>query len=640
MDREIVLKRTLSRLQIRLNKESSGTKKEKEIFTGKLSDNFSKLVTPLSKLYGDHLDFYIFLEDLVIRVYKSWLKRDKNLKELDESREIKQDWFKSEKMIGAVCYVDLFAEDLKGLENRIDYLKSLGITYLHLMPLFKSPKEENDGGYAVSSYRKVDKNIGTTNELKSLILKLRKNGISLALDFVNNHTSDEHIWAKKAKKGDPFYKEFYHFFPDREEPDQYQKHLRDIFPEIRKGCFTQLKETGEWVWTTFHSYQWDLNYKNPEVFISMAEEMLYLGNLGVEILRLDAVPFTWKKKGTNCENLPEAHYLIEAFNAVTKIAAPALIFKSEAIVHPDEVKAYIDQDKCQISYNPGLMALLWEALATRKVDLLKKFIDKRFVLDQKTAWVNYVRSHDDIGWTFSDEDAAELGINAHDHRNFLNKFYSGDFEGSFSKGMKFQHNPVNNDMRICGTTASLSGLELGIENSDKGQVNDAVNRIELLYGIAMSIGGIPLLYLGDELGALNDYSFQDCKSKKEDTRWVHRVKYDEKAYALSKKEGTIQGLLSNKIKHLMQLRTKHPSFGSENIEVVETGNQHVLAFLKKTQSESVVVLANFSEDEYEISTNNLPSLKSAKELLSNRKMIESDKMSIPGYGLFWIKLAD
>ena len=340
--------------------------------------------------------------------------------------------------------------------------------------------------------------------------------------------------GRARQEGDEEYLDFYHIFPDREMPDAYERNLREIFPDEHSGAFTffpDLFKEGGWVWTTFHSYQWDLNYANPAVLNRMAEEMLFLANQGVEVIRLDAVAFLWKELGTNCENLPGAHQLIQAFNTVARIASPSLLFKSEAIVHPDEVVKYISPDECQISYNPLLMALLWNTLATRKVDLLSQALAARFKIHPETAWVNYIRVHDDIGWTFSDEDAAILGINGADHRRFLNEFYRGRFPGSFSRGLPFQENPVTGDCRISGTCASLAGLEKALKEEGTPEVELAIKRILLIHGMILTAGGIPLLYLGDEIGTLNDYSYQDDPAHKQDSRWVHRVKANSELYA-------------------------------------------------------------------------------------------------------------
>ena len=405
-------------------------------------------------------------------------------------------------MLGGIAYVDRFAGNLEGVRAKVPYFKELGLTYLHLMPLFKCPEGNSDGGYAVSSYRDVNPHLGTMAQLRELAHGLRANGISLCLDFIFNHTSDEHEWAQKALAGDETHRKYFHILP-RHEADEYDRSLREIFPDQHPGAFTPLSrwlkpssskpgpESGierqdsadeEWVWTTFNSFQWDLNYANPDVFNAMAEEMLFIANIGVEVLRMDAVAFIWKQLGTVCENLPEAHTLIQAFNAIARIAAPALLFKSEAIVHPDDVAKYIRPDECQISYNPLLMALLWNTLATRQVNLLAQAIRTRSTIHVDCAWVNYVRCHDDIGWTFSDEDAAQFHINGYEHRRFLNQFYTGRFEGSFAKGLPFQENLKTGDCRISGMGASLAGLEQALERGDSLLIDHAIRRILLIHG--------------------------------------------------------------------------------------------------------------------------------------------------------------
>jgi glycosidase len=522
------------------------------------------------------------------------------LKRLDHSRQADPGWFQSEQQLGGVCYVDLFAGNLQGIRKRIPYFKELGLTYLHLMPLFKVPLGENDGGYAVSSYREVDPRLGSMAELTALAGELRQQGISLVLDFIFNHTSDEHEWARRAQAGELEYQEYYRMFPNRTLPDAYEANLREIFPDEHPGAFTYRSELNQWVWTTFHSYQWDLNYENPAVFNRMAEELLHLANAGVEVLRLDAVAFIWKKLGTSCENLPEAHMLIQAFNAVTSIAAPAMIFKSEAIVHPDDVVRYISPYECQISYNPLLMALLWNTLATRDTRLLALSMALRFKLQPQCAWVNYVRCHDDIGWTFSDEDAAQLYINGYDHRRFLNQFYTGRFPGSFGRGLPFQFNPKTGDMRISGTCASLAGLEKALKEETAAEAGLAVRRILLVHGLILTIGGIPLIYLGDEIGTLNDYSYQTDPAKASDSRWVHRHATDAQAYAQRSDPGSVPGSVYQGLRRLIEMRKSNPAFAGGEMEVMELDNTNVFGFVRSSGAGHVLVFANFSEQSQRI----------------------------------------
>lgn len=601
LESQRTLRRILPRLEMRFVELIAADPHGWQTFIQHLGTRFPALFRLYIELYGSRYDFFYHVEDLLASLAHAWLKRPVDLRELDQAREKNPLWYQSNQLLGGVCYIDLFAGNLEGIRSKISYFQELGLNYLHLMPLFKAPESENDGGYAVSSYREVHPPLGTMEQLASLSRDLRAAGISLVVDLVFNHTSDEHLWAKNAQAGDPDFENFYFIFPDRTMPDAYEHTLREIFPDEHPGAFTYFPNVrsgaGGWVWTTFHSYQWDLNYSNPAVFNRMAEEMLFLANQGVEVIRLDAVAFIWKQLGTSCENLPGAHTLIRAFNAVARISAPALLFKSEAIVHPDDVARYIDPQECQLSYNPLLMALLWNSLATREVNLLAQAIATRARIDADCAWVNYVRVHDDIGWTFSDDDAASLGVNGSNHRRFLNEFYRGRFPGSFARGLPFQENPKNGDCRISGTCASLAGLEKAIDEEGPTEVELAIRRILLIHGVIMTVGGIPLLYLGDEIATLNDYTYRDDPGKARDSRWVHRPYADWERYARRNDPGTIEGRVYQGLQKLMKLRKSSPVFSGGQLEPASTENEHVLGYIRSYSGKRTLILANFSERE-------------------------------------------
>jgi amylosucrase len=626
------LSRLLPRLETRFADQVD--KAEWQGYVERIKVHFPRLFKLLHQIYGHQYDFFYHLEDILATATQMWLARPDELKALDVMREADPHWYQSHRMVGAVCYVDLFSGDLKGVREHISYFTELGITFLHLMPLFKSPEGDNDGGYAVSSYREVDADLGTMEELAALASELRHHGISLVLDFVFNHTSDEHEWAKRALAGDIEYQEYYRTFPDRQLPDAFEKTITPIFPDEHPGCFTYRSRMRRWVWTTFHNYQWDLNYENPVVFSRMAEEMLFLANQGVEVLRLDAVAFLWKQLETNCQNLPEAHLLIQGFNAIFKIAAPALEFLSEAIVHPDEVAKYISDDECPLSYNPNLMALLWNTLATRDVTLLRHSMQKRFALPSGCAWVNYVRCHDDIGWAFSDEHANEVGIKPKDHRRFLSEFYTGRFEGSFARGLPFQECPDTGDMRISGTAASLCGLEKALEQNDEQEIAFAIRRILLLHGILFTIGGIPLVYLGDELGMLNDYSYTQSTEKDGDSRWVHRPIFDWERAALRREMESVVGQIYMGLLKLVQIRQQNLAFTRTETEIMDTGNEHVFGYFRHHGEQSVLVLANFTEYEQTIAGRRLRLLgwdKTFTDIVAGKTITATQKLVMRPY---------
>ena len=600
-------------------------------FDARLAANFPRLHELFRSLYGERDDALDALAGVIVDAATSWAERPADLKAADARREQDTGWYLSNRMLGGVCYVDRYAGSLRGIRDRIPYFRELGLTYLHLMPLFASPEGNNDGGYAVSSYRAVDEKLGTMDDLAELAADLREAGISLVVDFIFNHTSNEHEWARKAVAGEPGYEDFYLIFPDRTMPDRYEETVREIFPDDHPGAFVQLDD-GRWIWATFYHFQWDLNYANPAVFRAMAGEMLFLANQGVEVLRMDAVAFIWKRLGTTCESLPEAHLLLRAFNQVLSLGAPSVLFKYEAIVHPDEVITYISTDECQLSYNPLQMALGWEALATRDGRLLQKALDERHALPPGTAWVNYVRSHDDIGWTFADEDAATLGIDGYSHRRFLNDFYVGRFPGTFSRGVPFQENPKTGDARVTGTTASLAGVEAGDPGGE--------DRVILAHALALSTGGIPLLYLGDELGQLNDYSYRDDPAHAGDSRWVHRPAADPVAFAARHDPTTVAGRIHARLTALIEARRRTPEFADIPLTPFHTPHPSIVGFQRIGEGVVLVlVLANVGDDAVVVEADTLSGFRAdTTDVVTGEGVDLSGGLELPAHGFRWLRV--
>ncbi|MCL4112959.1 UNVERIFIED_CONTAM: hypothetical protein GTU68_026252 [Idotea baltica] len=639
---------TRQRLQTVLQNIWDGTTTDDEAqrtFNSRLDEHWHPLFAQLLQLYGARYDFHFHIEQILTTTAQAYANRATELRAQDERRVHEPDWFLSEKIVGGALYVDLFSENLSQLRQHVDYFLELGLTYLHLMPLFAVRPGDNDGGYAISNYRSVDPRLGTIDDLRLLSQDLRQAGIVLVLDFVFNHTADDHEWARRAQESNREYQEFYYIFPDRTEPDRYEHTLREIFPTVRRGNFTWHDGMQKWVWTTFNSFQWDLNYGNPAVFRAMLEEMFFIANTGVDVLRLDAVAFIWKRMGTSCENLPEAHVVIQAFKRLASIAAPGLQFKSEAIVHPDEVVKYIGVDECAISYNPILMALLWESLATREVKLLVQTLRHRFELPKNTAWVNYLRCHDDIGWTFDDDDAAVVGIKAFDHRQFLNEFYTGQFADSFARGVPFQENEATGDMRISGTMASLAGLEQAVEEDDEQKKELAIRRIILLHGIALSVGGIPLFYLGEEWGMLNDYDFVKDPAKAGDSRWIHRPKmkweYLEELHDhIESGNGSIRTQIYLSLRDLITLRKSQPALAGQNMELVATSNPNLLGFVRINEGHRLIIVANFSDQTQTMNGNRLRTVglgRFFEDLVEQKSFSTNQPIELGPYQIMWLR---
>ena len=589
----------LAVLQEHLVRDTRVAAADRDVFLHRLPQQLPRIVTSLSAVYGSGPEIWDVVARAVLTAWDAYAERPADLRDLDRQREGAAPWFTSREAVGGVCYVDRYAGTIAGLREQIPYFRELGLSYLHLMPLYESPVGNSDGGYAVSSYRRVDPVLGTMEELAELAAELRSQGIALVLDFVFNHTSNEHEWARAAAAGDPHFERFYWIHRDRTLPDAFERTAREIFPDDHPGVFTRVDSTPagraaspfdpdpRWVWTTFHRFQWDLNYANPEVFHAMAGEMLFLANQGAQVLRLDAVAFIWKQLGTTCESQPQVHDLLRAFRAVAALAAPAVEFKSEAIVHPDEVIRYVHPEQCALSYNPLQMALTWEALATRDVTLLSAALAERHETPEGTAWVNYVRGHDDIGWTFSDDDAARLGVDPAGHRRFLNAFYTGRHPGSFADGVAFQDNPRTGDCRICGTTASLLGLE--------AEPGPAVDRILLAHSLAMSTGGVPLVYLGDEVGQLNDPHWSQEPGHGDDARWVHRPRRREADHERRHDLFSVQGRIFGGIRGMIAVRRRTPEFEGTTLIPFDTHNSHVLGYQRPGEHSLVLCLANVSD---------------------------------------------
>jgi amylosucrase len=537
-------------------------------------------------------------------------RRRPALRELDERRVLRPDWFLAPEQVGYVCYADRFAGTLAGVQDRIGYLKELGVTYLHLMPLLHPRPGADDGGYAVLDYRSVRPELGTMSDLAELADALHESGIALTLDLVVNHVAREHEWALKAVKGEEPYRSYFLFYPDREQPDAFERTLPEVFPDFAPGNFTWLPDVtwtdrprlqGAWVWTTFNDYQWDLDWSNPDVFCEMLQVILDLANVGVDCFRLDAIAFIGKRLGTNCQGQPEVHEIVQALRAALHIAAPAVVFKAEAIVAPEELSAYLGRGShagkvCDLAYHNNLMVQIWSSLATGEAGLMRRALSTAPPKPVTTAWGTYVRCHDDIGWAISDADAAAQGLSGFAHRAFLSRFFSGDFPGSFARGEVFQANPATGDSRISGTLASLAGLQAAFENGDPGAVDVALGRIFLVHAIIFGFGGIPLLYMGDELGLLNDHSYLGDSRLADDNRWMHRPRMPWAKAERRRDATSIEGRVFDGLRHLAQVRATIPSLhASMESAPVDIGAEGVLALARRHPAGAMVGLYNLSD---------------------------------------------
>jgi amylosucrase len=534
-----------------------------------------------------------------------WSARGDSMLALDEQRIKNPHWYQNSDMIGMMLYVDNFSGTFASMPARLDYLEELGVTYLHIMPVFSMPDTLNDGGYAVSDFTSIDERFGTNEEFDRFTEACHARGISICLDFVLNHTSDEHAWAAAAREGDAEYASRYFIFKDRSMPDAYEATVNEVFPVLAPGNFTYNAHMGSWVLTTFNHYQWDLNYRNPTVFIEMASALLQLANRGVDIFRFDAIPYIWKEWGTSCRNLPQVHTFLRMFRIILDIVAPGAIIKGEVVMAPKEVAPYFGTEQapeCHLLYNVTLMVELWNSLATRDTRMLASLVET--IPDNiplGACWVNYARCHDDIGWGFNEEKARELGYDPFQHKRFLINFYLGAFPGSFSRGELYESDPKTLDARNCGTCASLCGLEKGLLERDEYQQELAVKRIVLLHTFCMATNGIPVIYSGDEIGQLNDYSYIYDMHKARDSRYLHRQPFDWAA-AGKRHDLSIPGSqVFRRIHRYMNIRKGHRLMGASNkLTTVSTDDHGVVCMISTPrepldEADLMVVIANFTE---------------------------------------------
>lgn len=572
-----------------------------DIFDLRMVRSAPDLWPMLQALYGHHADYAGFCDRLVAALRKGWRARPSDLKRLDLKRDLEPDWFQRPDMAGYVFYIDRFAGNLPKVLEKLDYLEELGISYVHFMPCLKPRPGDSDGGYSVMDYRAINPAYGTMADFEAVTTELRKRGISVCIDLVLNHTAKEHAWAKKAAKGDPVYQDYYLMFDSPDLPKRYEESLVEVFPDNAPGNFTHYPDFGKWVWTTFNEHQWDLNWANPQVFLEIVEIMLFLANRGVDVLRLDAVAFMWKRMGTRCQSEPEVHMILQALRAASRIAAPAVIHLEEAIVAPAEMLPYLgrgrhDGREGNLAYHNSLMVQFWSALATRDTRMMTHVLGTHFP-DRLTnaTYATYIRCHDDIGWAVTDEDAAALHLSGPAHRAFLSDFYDGTFPGSFARGTLFQVNPATGDKRISGSFASLAGLEKAVAEGDGAAADLAVQRILMGHALIAAFGGIPLIYMGDELALPNDYSYRDVPEHAHDSRWIHRPRMDWQA-AEGRGGDSLPARVWQGVRHILSRRRATPALhGAHPTQILDSGNGAVFAFRRAAPTGALLGLFNFTE---------------------------------------------
>ena len=585
------------------------------------------------KLYHNDEQAWSFFVDMLRRM---WGARRDELRALDAARESDPSWYKGHKLVGMLMYVNAFAKTLGGVREKLDYIQDCGVNYLHLMPLLESPEGRSDGGYAVSDFRKVQPELGTMEDLSALADECHRRGISVCLDFVMNHTSEDHEWARRARAGDRAMQERYFFYDDWSVPKEFEKSVPQVFPTTAPGNFSWCEEAGKVVMTTFYPYQWDLNYANPAVFNDMTENMLYLCNQGVDIIRLDAVPYIWKELGTNCRNLPQVHELVRLMRMVCEIVCPGALLLGEVVMEPSKVVPYfgtVEKPECHLLYNVTTMASTWHTVATKDVRLLRHQLGQVFALPKEYGFLNYLRCHDDIGWGLDYAFLKQFGMEEVAHKKYLNDYLTGKWPGSPARGELYNDDPRLGDARLCGTTASLCGVESARYEKDESKLDWALRLDLALHAYMFTLSGIPVLYSGDEIAQENDYGYHSDPLKAADSRYLHRGDMNWQAAALRHDPTTPEGRVFTGIKAMEQLRAKHRVFdGAADVWILDTRDDSVLGIGRYCRGEKLLALFNFAERERRVSVNELGDFR---DLFSGEAVDKFD-LTIPAGGFLWL----
>ena len=603
-------------------------------FEERLKKHHDELRWLYMELYGNDSMF----AELCGQMEQFYLDRNKTLKTLDRRREKDKDWYRQNDMLGMMFYIDNFAGDMKGVKSELDYIGQCNVNYIHLMPFLDTPEGRSDGGYAVADFRKVQEKLGSMEDLDKLTAACHKKGINVCMDFVMNHTSEDHEWAKRARQGEGEYMSRYFFFDNSEIPAQYERTVPQVFPTTAPGNFTWLEDMGYYVMTTFYPYQWDLNYKNPRVFNEMMYNFLYLANRGIDIIRIDAVPYIWKELGTPCRNLLQVHTIVRMMRMISEIVCPSVLLLGEVVMEPEKVVPYfgsVEKPECHMLYNVTTMATTWHTVATRDVRLLKRQLDIVNALPKDYVFLNYLRCHDDIGWGLDYGSLVEEGIGERSHKQYLNDYFQGYAGGSNSRGELYNADPVTGDARFCGTTASMCGIEkAGFEQDDEA-MEKAVRMDLMLHAYMFMQSGIPVLYSGDEVGQVNDYTYKENPFKAADSRYIHRGAMNWDLAENRKDPETVEGKIFQGLERLEQIRKTEKVFVSNaDAWTVDTGDRSVLCIGRYLDGEKIIGLFNFSE--FEKTAHIGEADGEYKDLISGKKT-DTAEVSLPAYGFCYLK---
>jgi len=572
-----------------------------------------ELRTDIGKIYGSSQadEIYQKVEKLA---EKAKAERPKDLINDDKTRAA--DWYKDE--IIYMFYVDQFGTIVDGKKNTfkdsvkmLDYLKDLGITTIYILPFADSPMD--DAGFDVRNPQNIRADLGGTKEFEEFASAARNKGFKIKADLVLNHFSDQHKWFQDALSGDltklnyfivredmPEYKKYNDeklgTVIEYKEPDGKISKRRLIFPEISETHYRKVNIKGKdyYVYHTFYPFQPDINWENPEVLYYCLETINYWANQGIDIFRMDAIPYCSKEEGTNAENLPKTHYIIKLLSTYLQSVAPRTVMQAEACQSPKDIIPYFGNDRkvtaivdnneiefkrsdeVQIAYHFPYMPALWASLITG---------DKKYFIDankqtpsipESASWATFLRVHDELTLEMVTPEIRELIYNKLEPKG-----------ASFRKGF------------------GVSGRMANFLDNDH-------DRIEMAFSILLTMPGIPIIYYGDEIGAQNNFENEkkNAEHRKRtsilkkikllsyfDSRDINRGSLDQKSFYDAKETTrTFSGKIYHRVKLMIGLRKSTPALSRGALDILKTEKPNIFAYIRRYKGEKYLIVNNLANE--------------------------------------------
>lgn len=563
---------------------------------------YNRHIDELKWLYMELYSNESMLSELCYQIHNFFIERDEGLKNRDVTRENNPDWYRKSKMTGMALYIDHFADTIKGVEQSIEHLQKCNINYVHFMPFFETTRYRTDDQYAITDFRKTMEKIGKIEDLCHLTKLCHEKSINVSVDFIMNRTSNEHEWAKKAMHGDVEYMNRY-------------------------------------VTKTDHSYEWDLNYKNPRVLNEMMYNYMFIANLGTDLIQINEIEDIWKGESQNCSKVSQIHTIARIMRIISEIVCPGVLLLGNVKNDMKNAITYFGEDEkpeFHMVYQKTFMNEVWNSVATRNVKLLQTKLDVINKYPKEYVFVNYLRNHEKLNWNLDyDFLYKNQKINQKMHREYLNEYFLGRTGYSNSRGEVENNSDNSEKICFCGTTASMCGLEKAIDENNKKEINQAIKLEIMLYAYLFIQSGIPVIYSGDEIGQMNDYSYKENRDKMRDIQNVCRGKFDWSKAVKVVDEYSIEGKIMRGLNKIQVVKNRENTFCQiADVRVVDTKNNSVICIAREFAGEKILGIFNFSEHEKIVNIDEEEGIY--EDLLSGKKM-KVKCLQMQGYDFYYLK---